>query len=180
MPEVDHRRVTIQSKDDVIRIRTRVIEGIHKTSRWLCSLEHQPLSLFEAMRFRQIGHDPLTLEPQNIIEQLNQTYTILASLRAVDLLFQLHPEIHGYRIAMATCSGRDIESFDAGTLAAEVFCATHPQSNRKLQKEIARMSNDPAKHRYVFFYSPAHSGGRVPVLETHDHVHVYAVTLGIE
>ena len=50
-------------------------------------------------------------------------------------------------------------------MAAEEFSATRPNSNRKLQKEIVRLANDPANHRYVFFASPSYEAGRHERLE---------------
>lgn len=172
---MDHRLRTIRNVTELEEIRSRVLESVTLTSRWLASFEYQPMSLFRAMRFTKIGHDPLTLEPLNIVEQLNQTFTILATLRAIELLFQLHSDVQGFRMALGTCSGRDIESIEEGLIAAEVFCATHPASNQKLRKDVARMSTDQAKHRYVFFASPSHVRGRLQRLETCDGVHVYAI-----
>jgi hypothetical protein len=37
----------------------------------------EPMALLKTMRFETVGHDPLTGEPLNIVEQLNQTFTIL-------------------------------------------------------------------------------------------------------
>ncbi len=65
------------------------------------------------------GHDPLTGEALNVIEQLNQTFTILVSLRAVERLIEMHPEANGFRLALATSSGRDIESVEPDLVAGE-------------------------------------------------------------
>jgi hypothetical protein len=59
--------------------------------------------------------------------------------------------------------------------AAEVFSATHPRSNQKLHKDIARLASDPARQRYVFFAAPGYAPGRQPQLEEPGTgVHVYA------
>jgi len=50
-------------------------------------------------------------------------------------------------LALGTSSGRDIESGAPDMAAAEVFSATHPNSNQKLKKDLARLSADPARHR---------------------------------
>jgi hypothetical protein len=102
----------------------------------------------------------------------------LVALRSVEKLFELHPEPGGYKLALGTRSGRDIASVVPNIVAAEVFAATHPQSNRKLEKEIARMALDPARHRYVFFAAPGYASGRQMQLESqHEGVHVYAIDL---
>jgi len=122
-----------------------------------------------------VGHDPLTGEPLNIIEQLNQTFTILVTLRAVERLIEMHPEANGFRLALATSSGRDIESCERNLVAAEVFSATHPARNQKLRKDIARLASDPARYRYVFFAAPNYANGRQVQLETVPGIEVHCV-----
>ena len=51
-------------------------------------------------------------------------------------------------------SGTDIESSHNGGIAAEVFAATNPRSNQKLQKDIAKVQGVTASHKYVFFMCP--------------------------
>ena len=68
-------------------------------------------------------------------------------------------------MALGTSSGRDIESVAPDMVAAEVFSATHPNSNQKIKKDLARLSGDPARHRYVFFAAPGFEPGRQMDLE---------------
>jgi hypothetical protein len=99
----------------------------------------------------------------------------MVSLRAVETLIELHPEAGGFKLALGTSSGRDIESVTPDIVAAEVFSATHPRSNQKLHKDIARLASDPARHRYVFFAAPGYAPRRQPQLEEPGTgVHVYA------
>ena len=120
---------------------------------------------------------PTTGEPLNVVEQLNQTFTILVTLSAVEQLIELHPDAGGFRLALGTSSGRDIESVAPDMVAAEVFSATHPNSNQKIKKDLARLSGDPARHRYVFFAAPGFEPGRQMdlELETAPGIQVYAV-----
>jgi hypothetical protein len=133
------------------------------------------MDLLKSLRFELVGHDPLTGEPLNVVEQLNQTFTILVTLRAVERLIELHPDAGGFHLALGTSSGRDIESVTPGLVAAEVSSATHPSSNQKLKKDIARLDADPARHRYVFFAAPGYVVGRQERLETSPGVQVHAV-----
>jgi hypothetical protein len=53
-----------------------------------------------------------------------------------------------------------------------VILATRSDSNQKLRKDIARLSTDPARFRYVFFAAPGYAPGRqtqleVPGIEVH-------------
>lgn len=77
--------------------------------------------------------------------------------------------------ALATSSGRDIESVVPNLVAAEVFSATHPGNNQKLKNDIARLAADPASHRYVFFAAPGYLSGRQAALETSPGVEVHCV-----
>ena len=124
------------------------------------------MALLSALRFDLVGHDPLlTSKRLNIVKQLNQTFTILVTLRAIERLLELHPDADGFRLALGTSSGRDIESVAPDVVAAEVFSATRPTSNQKLKKDIERLSADPARNRYVFFASRGFSAGRLSELE---------------
>jgi hypothetical protein len=127
----------------------------------------------DGAEYELLEYDKLT--PDQV--QLNQTFTILVSLRAVERLIEMHPEANGFRLALATSSGRDIESVEPNLVASEVFSATHPGSNQKLKKDIARLASDPARHRYVFFAAPKYTTGRQAHLETVPGVEVHCVEL---
>lgn len=135
------------------------------------------MELLKSLRFQTVGHDPLTGGPLNVIEQLNQTFTLLVTLRAIKWLVNLHPDAGGFRLAPGASSGRDIESVVPRLVAAEVFSATRPTSNQKLKKDIARLQADPAEYRYIFFAAPGYAAGRHEALETDRLIKVYAVDL---
>ena len=162
---MDHRRPTIRTIADAEQMHAQILDGAARTVAWLRGVEGEPMAVLKKLRFDTVGHDPLTGSPLNVVEQLNQTFTILVSLRAVEKLIELYPEAGGFRLALGTSSGRDIESVTPGLVAAEVFSATHPNSNQKLRKEIARLADDPAQYRYVFFASPTYKVGRHEQLE---------------
>jgi hypothetical protein len=129
----------------------------------------------KAVRFEMVGHDPLAGEPLNVVEQLNQTFTILVTLWAIERLIELHPDVGGFRFALWTSSGRDIENVEPNLVPAEVFSATHSASNQKLKKDLARLSADPARYRYVFSASPGYAAGRQEKLEAGSGIQVHAV-----
>jgi hypothetical protein len=171
----DHRRPIITSIADAEGMHARLLSGAARTAAWLGGFTGEPMALLKALRFELVGHDPLTGEPLNVVEQLNQTFTILVTLRAIERLIELHPGAGGFRLALGTSSGRDIESVAPNLVAGEVFSATRPTSNQKLKKDIARLVSDPARYRYVFFAAPGFVAGRQEKLETSSGIHVYAV-----
>jgi hypothetical protein len=174
--QTDPKRRTILTFTEAEDMHAKLAEGAAHTAKWLAARTNDdPMSLLRAMRFDMVGHDPLTGEPLNVVEQLNQTFTILVTLRAIEQLFELHPNAGGFRLALGTSSGRDIESVKERLVAAEVFSATRPTSNQKLKKDLMRLASDPAQYRYVFFCCPGYSAGRQLKLETISGIQVYAV-----
>lgn len=113
-----------------------------------------PIGALAAMKFAQVGLDPLDPDrPLNLIEQINQTFTYLASIAGARWLLRLHPECVPLRLNLGTQSGFDIES-SCGRFVAETFAATNPKSNDKLRKDLAKLRNATAQHRFVFYLSP--------------------------
>ena len=97
-----------------------------------------PLAALARLKFAQAGCDPLDLNRSlNFVEQLNQSFTSLASLEATRWLFERHPDRGPFHLNLGTAPGADIASAD-GAVAAEVFAATHPDSNDKLRKDVKR------------------------------------------
>jgi len=112
------------------------------------------------MKFEEIGCDPLdTSRKLNLIEQVNQTFTYMASLKAAEYLLNHHPELKSLTLNLGTRSGWDIEADETGGLVAEVFAAVHPGNNRKLDKDIQKVAAAEAEYRYVFFMCPGFDPG---------------------
>jgi hypothetical protein len=107
------------------------------------------------MKFNQIGYDPLDSSIKlNLIEQLNQTFTYMASFLAAKYIFEHHKSVGKIHLNLGTESGSDLESSD-GSIVGEVFATTNIQNNGKLMKDIERVKAvQQAKHRYVFFIAP--------------------------
>ncbi|MGV7219224.1 hypothetical protein [Bradyrhizobium sp. UFLA05-112] len=82
----DPKRRTIRSFAEAEDMHTKIAESAANTAKWLVEQKDEPMSLLRAMRFDPVGHDPLTGEPLNIVEQLNQTFTILVTLRAIAIV----------------------------------------------------------------------------------------------
>jgi hypothetical protein len=92
----------IRSFDDAEALYAAVLRSAERTAAWLRGFAGNPLELLTALRFQTVGYDPITEEALNVIEQINQTFTILVSLRAVGRLIEMHPEANGFRLALAT------------------------------------------------------------------------------
>lgn len=112
------------------------------------------------MKTRMLGADPLDSErPLNIIEQLNQSFTCVASAMAGLELLRLHPDLSPFTLNLGTAKGFDIWSDSGPGLRAEVFAAVSPANNQKLRADIDRLKPEPAVHKYVFFMCPGIPAG---------------------
>lgn len=137
--------------------------------------QNRALQALEEIKFRRIGCDPLdTDRPLNFMEQLNQTFTYLASAKAVKTLMALHPTLAPFTLNLGTAPGSDIESAH-GELAAEVFSAVSTSSNSKLANDRQKVSQTSATIKYVFFMCPDIGPGRQPKLEREAGVEVWSV-----
>ena len=137
--------------------------------------ENSGLQVLSDIKFRRIGCDPLDANrPLNLIEQVNQTFTYMASVRAVKKLMELHPKLAPFKLNLGTAPGADIASC-CNTLSAEVFAAVSTSSNRKLANDLKKVSQTSAKFKYVFFMCPDIGPGRQPKLERELGVEVWSV-----
>jgi len=149
------KKQTVGSKDDLLSLRTRIEIAADRAAANLRVLveTYEPLDVLRKMKFDECGADPLEAHPMNMIEQLNQTFTYLASLDGVAYLLERHADHAPFVLNLGTRSGYDIESED-GQVVAEVFAAVRPCNNNKLVKDSKRVHNADARHKYVFFMSP--------------------------
>lgn len=146
----------IRTRDEAAELELALASAAEAAVADLAALvsRSHPLDVLEALKFQRFGRDPLDpTRPLNLIEQLNQTFTYLVSVRAVEFLFEEHPEAAPFRLNLGTAPGSDVESVH-GSVAAEVFAAVAPNNNRKLAKDVAKVRATPAAHKYVFFYCP--------------------------
>jgi hypothetical protein len=145
---------------------------------WCAAFKGTPLEWLQAAKFTTVGFDPY--EPSralNLVEQINQTWSLIAGLEATRLLFTLHPKATGFKVAVGAKATQpyDIMSFAPGLVVAEVFSATSPSSNQKLAKDRLKLSSASATNRYCFFLSPKYpTTMRHPKLER-DGVMVWSV-----
>ena len=124
------------------------------------------LSILRRIRFEKIGRHPTQDRDLNLTEQLNQTFTILVTLRAARWLANRHGIGDGIRVSLGTERGFDLQSVKPNRFVGEAFAATHPESNKKLAKELDRLERAVQfRHRYVFLQCPGVMAGRRKVLE---------------
>ncbi len=168
---------TIESLDEVYEL----LESVEKaaTNSMIALSEAIPAGDMKAlweMKFNQIGYDPIDgVSRLNLIEQLNQSFTYLATVKGLEILFERHPDLVPFTINLGTSAGSDIESHKAPGVAAEVFAAVTPTNNGKLKKDIEKVSTTDAQNKYVFFISPGFRKSRQQKFETNPEVQVWSL-----
>lgn len=170
-----------------LEIRSLAHLAIHRskidtaTNKSFDALRHisAPIELMRQMKFEKIGVHPVYGHPLNLIEQINQTFTFLVALNATEWLLKEHPDAGGFRLAPGAHASQqlDIMSIEAGLVGAETFAAVSPKNNRKLGKDLEKLSESGHKHRYAFFYAPGFPAGRVEKLERELGIQVRCVEL---
>jgi hypothetical protein len=172
--------ITIQNITDVEPLIALVHEAADDTVRALTELlevKGDSLEVLRRLKFTELGHHPLKKQSLNLVEQLNQTWTTLVTLRALPFLFERHPEAGGFTLNIGTEGGTDIVSAVPEVVAAEVFAAVNPTNNKKVKKDQEKVMRDHpnAGKRYVFFAAPGFAHKRQQQLEVVEGVEVWSV-----
>ena len=161
---------TVNDIEELKQLEQELYESMDKTLSQISSeiTSNSSQTLFSKMKFGGIGFDPLDSKRElNIVEQINQSFTYLASFYALEILFTEYQELAPFRLNLGTAPGSDIES-ECGELAAEVFAAVAPTSNQKLKKDINNVLETNAKLKFVFFMYPNFKLGRQLKFERDD------------
>ena len=156
------KQIVLTRDSDIEDYRERLRASAEQTQIQIAEIagSESPLEFLFKLKFHPLGCDPFNPSRQlNLIEQLNQTFTYLASLNGAEFLFARHPKVQRLTLNLGTSAGWDIETLENDGVVAEVFAAVTPRNNRKLENDIEKVSAAQAKHRYVLFMSPEHDAG---------------------
>ncbi|ATU90629.1 hypothetical protein [Phyllobacterium zundukense] len=171
--------IIIRSTTEADLLLDEVRASAARAHNWIASFSGEPLELFKQMKFGPVGFHPLDDRPLNIVEQINQTWTFATALLAAKQLLALHPEAGGYALAPGAHASQDLDimSIEPDLVGAEIFAAVSVNSNRKLQKDLAKLALRGELNRYVFFMVPKFERTeRLEQFEQHG-VKVWSVTL---
>jgi hypothetical protein len=158
------KQVTIRGRKDIGRYWDELLASAEETQIKVCELAGSTKSVefLYQTKFEEIGCDPLDSSRRlNLIEQLNQTFTYAASLKAAEYLLNHHTGFKSLTLNLGTRSGWDIETSDSGGLVAEVFASVHPGNNRKLEKDIQKVATSKVNSGMSFLCARDLSLGRM-------------------
>jgi hypothetical protein len=172
--------LTIHSLAEVEPLLRQVRAAADRTAheiRGLIDAEPNGIEVLRRMKFTEMAWQPLGEKRLNLVEQINQTWTYLVSLRAMPFLFARHPDVGGFRLNLGTAAGTDIESVASDAVAAETFAAVNPSNNRKLAKDLLKLARKcpNARARYVFFASPGYLHERQHKLESIEGIEIWGI-----
>lgn len=146
--------MVITSKAQVSELRNTIYENAQKAYLNISEkLDNGAyMKMFSAMKFNKCGFDPIKGTPLNFIEQLNQMFSDLVVLYAVEELLSIYPDKQ-FEVNFGSAAGFDIQSIDEAVVA-ECFAVTTVESNNKLHRDAKKLIElAPHKKKYIYFYS---------------------------
>ena len=156
----------LRNIEEIEALRKQIRHAAQHARIALGSLISDPMEALYTLKFDKFGRDPLKNSADNLIEQLNQTFTIMATLAAARHLYCRFSGLKELKLNPGNRRGWDIESIDSNEINAEVFTAVKPNNNGKLRRDVDNLKNtSKAKCRFVFFYCPNQASGRRVDLE---------------
>lgn len=143
------KQIVMHNIEELDKYKNTILDNLNNSDNML----QQALNndAFEIFKFEKMVKEPLSGNPEKIIEVINHAHIYLISIMAVEYLYKLYPA-QAFIINWGNILGYDIESLD-GTIIAEYFFTTSYKSNGKLTADLKRLSgNKEADHKYEFFY----------------------------
>ena len=144
----------IETKDKILELRSKIYENAETTYgriKQSVTLD-SPFGLFSDIKFNKFGLDPIKGTPLNFIEQLNQMFSDLVVLYAVEEMLSKYPD-KTFEVNFGAHAGFDIQSAD-GKVVAECFAVTSVGSNNKLREDAKKLMQFHADvEKYIYFYS---------------------------
>lgn len=104
-----------------------------------------------SIKFDKTVWDPITGQPSNFIEMINQYYSNMVVAIAAERIIELFPE-QRLQLNTGAKTGFDIVSLD-NTIACECFSVVKVTSNQKMKKDSEKLLNADSQYRFIFFYS---------------------------
>ena len=147
------KEILVSNKLELERYKQIIHANLQKSFESIkCHLDDKDCaSVFECFKYDKTAVDPLTGNPENLIEMLNQYQTYLVTLKALEYLFEKYSS-KSFIARFGNIAGYDIESTD-GEIVAECFAQVSFKNNKKLDKDLEKLNSVTGDAiRYEFFY----------------------------
>src|SRR5213080_1850163 len=97
----------IHSLRDLEQLEAQVNRSVQRTLDALPTIiaACTPIEAFTRLKFEQLGFHPIEDRSLNIIEQLNQTFSYFASLRAARWIIENHESVLPLRLNLGAAGG---------------------------------------------------------------------------
>lgn len=153
-----NEQIIVENKDQVKELYSKVKENAEKSCKNIKKIleERASLEVFHALRFQRVGYEPIEGYELNFVEQINQHFSDLVAIRAMEYLMELYGN-SSFCLNLGNKSGFDIESKDENVVA-ECFAATNIKNNRKIYQDACKLLEKAInKKKYIIFYSEANT-----------------------
>lgn len=148
-------QIVIKSVDDIMNYKNSIKVNADKAMINIRSLLHNEIDsmrILKQFKFEHLGYEPVKDYELNLIEQINQTFSDIVLLQAVEELLVKFPD-REFLLNHGTKDGHDIISTD-NQIIAECFATTNMVNNKKIKKDADKlMTNQIADYKFVFFYA---------------------------
>ena len=161
----------VHSFDDIQEIQEQVRNSARVAREKLRQLQECPMEALYDLKFTEYGSHYLKRDATlNLVEQLNQSFTIMVTLAAAKKLFRWFPELKakGLKLNLGPTGGWDIASIGSNHTRAEVFAAVRPENNDKLREDLQKFKGPTVQNCqncFVFFHCPNLRPGQQHCLE---------------
>ena len=146
------KQISVKSLNDLLCFKNQLNDVLQKSAENLRNFLSATgaVDAFAAFKYEKTVFDPLTGNPENLLEMLNQYQTYLVTIKAAEYLMTTYPQ-QSFILRFGNIPGHDIEATD-GSILAECFAQVSYRNNAKLTKDLKKLESATHATRYVFFY----------------------------
>ena len=143
----------IESKQQIIVLREQMKENFLRSVNQVKEMinKNNEEDLLLSIKIDKTVCDPITGQPSNFVEMINQYYSNMVIAIAAEKILEMFPG-QCLQLNTGTKTGFDIASLD-NTVVCECFSVVKATNNQKVKKDSEKLLKTNSKHRFLFFYS---------------------------
>ena len=145
------KQIRIKSINELEMYKVLIKETSEKTVSNIQKLlwNYDSIGILHRFKFSQVGYEPIQGYELNFIEQINQMFSNIVVLKAVEILLNRYPDKE-FILNLGTQSGYEVDN----SIICECFSTTTPISNNKIKNDAEKLiKNTTANIKYIIFYS---------------------------